>query len=171
MAHQVKVEVRAGETLQFPPICTNCGEPGTEMMRLRRRLGRVTREIDVPVCADCARELSRLSGEEERRRRVAWVAGTALWLGLSVLFFLVLPAAMRAPVRVLLAVVPAAALGIVVGIYLHRDTRRFARQEKLDVLNAAAIEDFSWRVTTFRFANEAFAQGFRSLNGARLKET
>ncbi|MCZ7674469.1 MAG: hypothetical protein M5U34_48760 [Chloroflexi bacterium] len=62
----IKIKVRARETMQFPGICVACAKPGASPLSLKKRRGRLTRIVDVPLCTDCAAEVRRQSGEEER---------------------------------------------------------------------------------------------------------
>ena len=171
MGQRVKVEVRPGEILRFPPQCVNCGNEAAGTMRLHKRRGRVTREIEAPLCADCRRELQRLSGEEERWRRMGWFFGAlAFFLGL-IAFLLLLPGWLPFVPRLLLAAVLAGGVGALVVLYFRRNSMKYARPDKLAVLNAAQLQDFSWRATTFEFENEAYAREFVELNSGRLLET
>jgi hypothetical protein len=171
MGQPVTVEVQPGETLRFPPYCVNCGNEATETLRLRKRRGRVTREIEAPLCADCHHELQRLSGDEERMQRMGWFFGAlALFLGL-IAFLLLLPGWLSFVPRLLLALVLAGGVGALVVFYFRRNSAKHARPEKLAVRNAAHLHDFSWRATTFAFENEDYARQFIELNSAKLLES
>jgi hypothetical protein len=171
MGLRVKVEMRPGETARFPRCCVNCGKEATETIRLRKRRGRVTREIEAPLCADCRQELQRLSGDEERWVRMGWFFGAlAIFLGL-IAFMLLLPGWLAFVPRLLLSVFLAAGAGALVTLYVRRQSLDHARPEKLAVRNAAQLQDFSWRATTFEFENEAFARQFIELNREKLLET
>ncbi|MGH2537875.1 MAG: hypothetical protein ACRDHL_10810, partial [Candidatus Promineifilaceae bacterium] len=67
---RVKVKLRPGETLHFPAICVHCAEPAGERLTIHHRRGLLTRLIEVPVCAGCARQAARRSAEEERLGRL-----------------------------------------------------------------------------------------------------
>jgi hypothetical protein len=171
MALRVKVETQPGEPLRFPPQCVNCGKEAEAVMSLRKRRGRVTREIEAPLCAECERELRRLSGDEERRIRMGWFfGGLALLLGF-ILFFLLLPAWLSTGWRLAVALLLAVGMGAVVVTVFRRNSQDKARAEKKQVLRAARLEDFSWRATTFAFEDEAYGQQFVALNRERLLET
>ena len=53
------LRVRPGETVRFPAECVACGQPARERLSLHKRRGQVTRRVDAPLCADCARQLAR----------------------------------------------------------------------------------------------------------------
>ena len=171
MGQRVKVEVQPGETLRFPPRCVNCGNEAAGAMRLHKRRGRVTREIDAPLCADCRHELQRLSGEEERWRRMGWFFGALAFVLAVIVFLLFLPGWLAFMPRLLLAAILAGSVGMLVVVYFRRNSVKYARPEKHAVRNAAQLHDFSWRATTFEFENEAFAREFVELNSGRLLET
>lgn len=171
MGLRVKVEIQPGETVAFPPRCVNCGNEAVETLRLHKRRGRVTREIDAPLCVDCRSELRRLSGDEERWLRMGWFFGAlAFFLGLLA-FMLALPGWMAFAPRLFIAGVLAGGVGLLVTHYFRRNSARQARPEKVAVRNAARLRDFSWRATTFEFENEAYGQQFIELNREKLLET
>lgn len=168
MAQQVKVEVQPGEALRFPNVCVNCGEGSTGWLPLRKRRGAVTREIKVPLCTDCQQHLGRLSGEEERWRKMGWLfGGLALVVG-SVLFYFLWPGWLPLLLRILLALLAAGASGAAVLFAFRRASLQHARPEKLAVLKAASLGDFTWRTTTLEFEREAFAEAFKALNEERI---
>lgn len=171
MALRVKVETQPGEPLRFPPQCVNCGAQAEASMRLRKRRGRVTREIAAPLCAECERELRRLSGDEERWLRMGWFFGAlALLVGL-IIFYLLLPTWLSIGWRLMIALLLGAGAGGVVVSVFRRNSQDKARAEKRQVMRAARLEDFSWRATTFAFEDEDFGQQFVALNRDRLLET
>lgn len=160
----VRVRVRPGEELRFPAACVYCGQPAGPALPLRRRLGRVTREVDVPLCGDCQQEVRRLSGDEERRRKLGWLAAGLAFLFLFLLLFFLLPAGFPILLRLLLPLgIAALAAGAVYSAF-RRNSQRYARPEKQAILAAARLEDFSWRTMTLAFADEAFARRFATLN-------
>lgn len=168
---QARVKIKPSDTLTFPNICVHCGQPGTHTLRLRKRMGRVTRLIDVPLCADCHRDVSRRSGEEERRQKLGWLlSGVAALLALA-LGLLLTPASLNFWARLLLALLIGVGVGTAVTVAYQPWIRRAALPAKQAVLAAAKIETFTWRTTTFAFENEQFATRFRRLNEARLMES
>lgn len=164
---QVKVKIKPGQTLQFPGVCLHCLAPASERMTLRKRVGRITRLIDAPLCSDCAAELRRQSADEERLDKLGWLAAAAIFIVAFVLLFLLLPAG-------LLFLFLAAALAILLAaglyFYLRRAQERAARPQKQAIRAAARISHFSWRAVTLEFANERFARQFKSLNQAILMD-
>jgi hypothetical protein len=170
MSQLVKVQVQAGQAVDFPGVCVHCSAPAGERMRLRKRIGRVTRLVDVPLCSDCAGELHRLSGEEERWLKLSWLLSGLVWLVLLAVGLLLLPAGVPFLARFLLALVIALAAAAFTFKYVRQTSLRHARPEKQAILAAARITNFSWRATTFEFANEAFAERFAAINQPQLME-
>lgn len=170
MSYAVRVKVRPEESLYFPAQCVHCSRPGTPALPLRRRTGRITRIVDVPLCTACQEEVRRLSGEEERWLRLARLAAGLTVIVLLLLSFLLLPAALPFLVRLLLALSVAGLAGAALYGYLRRTSLKQARPEKQAILAAAEMVDFSWRATTFAFADETFARRFAALNETRLVE-
>ena len=78
MSQQITLRVRPGEMVRFPNRCAACGQPATERLPLQMKRGPVTRRLDAPLCADCARQLARRSGREEQLRRTGSVSYTHL---------------------------------------------------------------------------------------------
>lgn len=171
MGQLVKVEVQPGEAVRFPQQCVNCGREPADSMRLQKRRGRVTRQIDVPLCADCRQELQRLSGDEERWLRMGWFFGAVSFVLGLILLLLFLPAWLAFVLRLLLAIVIAGAVALTVTLTFRRRSAEKARPEKLAVINAARLADFSWRATTFEFEDEQYAGEFIELNKDKLLET
>jgi hypothetical protein len=164
---QVKVKVRPGQSLRFPAICVNCSAPASHAMRLRRRVGRATRLIDVPLCAECWRQTVLLSAEEERLDRVGKLASAAAVVPAVLLFLLlggILPLALSAALCLLLAGLSAAG----VAALFRRRRAAAARPEKRLILDSAEMAAFSWRATTFAFRNPLFARRFAELNAPSL---
>lgn len=170
MAQKIRLQVTAGETLRFPQICVNCSRPAASEMVLRKRRGRVTREIAVPLCTDCRQELERLSFEEERWRRFGWLfGGVTLFVTWVVLLFL-LPGWLGLGLRLFLGLLLALAAAAAVFFYCRKVSVRYARPEKKAILEAGRLCDFSWRFTTFEFNDDSFAERFRALNETKLTE-
>jgi hypothetical protein len=163
MTQQVKVKVKVGQVVRFPGVCVHCANPAGEGMTLRKRIGRLTRLVDVPVCVDCAQTLRRRSGEEERRQRIGYAAtGLAFLLAAAVVY------ALLPPLAVLLRGGAAVILGVLVASAVQAQLRglalKAARPEKRMILESARLANFSWRATTFEFSNEAFVERFVDLN-------
>lgn len=170
MALQVKLEVQPGEAVRFPPLCVNCGRRAEGAMRLRKRRGRVTREIEAPLCEACRRELQRLSGDEERWLRMGWFfGGVALLLGL-ILFMVLLPGWLSFMPRLILSLLLGGMVGAGVLLAFRRKSETLARPEKQAVRNAARLRAFSWRATTLEFEDEVYGQQFVDLNRDKLLE-
>lgn len=167
---QLKIKVRPQQTVRFPGICVNCAQPAAEKLPLRKRLGRITRTIDVPLCRDCHRELNRQSGDEERLGQIGrLVAGVVLVLA-AVLVLLLSPAEISLLLRLLVAL----ALGVVLGqltlLLFQRARQNAALPEKQAIRRSAQIVTFSWRATTFDFVNQTFAERFEAMNESLLMD-
>jgi hypothetical protein len=167
---QIKVKARPDEPLQFPGICVHCGQGATAWLTLRKRNGRITRLIDVPLCTACDQARRRRSGMQEQRQKLGWLAtGLTGLLGLA-LTFLLLPADFGIGLRLFLAL-PVAGLGATA---VFTASRRWADQAALPdvkaIRQAASLDTFSWRTVTLSFTNESFADQFRQLNEPILWE-
>ncbi|HET6445732.1 MAG TPA: hypothetical protein VFI27_14250 [candidate division Zixibacteria bacterium] len=170
MGRIVKVKVRPGGRVRFPGFCVHCSQPAVEVMALSRRSGRRTRSIDVPLCANCFRELRLESGEEERLRRLGRAASVGVSLVVAILAFLLL----NALLSFLIALLAAPPLGLIAGLgtrhYSRRKRLEAARPEKKAILASARMVEFSWRAATFEFENEDFSDRFLELNQEKLME-
>lgn len=139
-------------------------------MPLKKRRGRLTRLIDVPLCDQCAAELRRQSGEEERFARLGrFVAVLAAFL-ILLLGFVLLPGGMPLLLRLFIAVLLCVLAGLLVLTYFRQRSLAAARPEKRTILASARLTHFSWRATTFQFDNDDFARRFVSLNESQLME-
>lgn len=164
MSRAVRVKVRPGQPLRFPAQCVSCGVPAEPGLCLRRRIGRVTREVDVPLCAACQKEVQRLSFDEERWQKQGWLAaGLGFILLLLGLLFL-LPAGFPFVYRFLFALGAGGLAAMGIGALFRQRRLRHARPEKQAILAAAQLTDFSWRAMTLAFADETFARRFAELN-------
>ena len=90
VAEQVILRVRPGEKVRFPGLCVHCGRPASDKIVLMRKSGQLTRRLDAPICAECARQLSRRSGKEERVLRMSWPAAIGAAVLLAGMIFLIL---------------------------------------------------------------------------------
>ena len=170
MGQIVKVKVRPGGTLQFPGICAHCSQPATGQMALKLRNGRRTRTIDVPLCANCHREVQKESGEEERLHRLGRVLTILAALIIAIIVFFILGGILPLIVRLLISLSVGALTGAVVLAYFRRMRAEAALPEKKAILASAQMVEFSWRATTFEFENEAFFEKFVELNQPELME-
>ena len=169
MSQQITLRIRPGESVRFPNRCVACGQPATERLTLHNRRGQLTRRLDAPLCADCARQLARRSGREEQLRRtgalVAAVAGLVALLAVAALvggaWWL----------RGLLGVIAGGAVAALVWALFRRRADAAQLPETRAVREAAQIVDFTWRDMTLAFADEAMAAAVRELNAALLPET
>lgn len=168
MSQSVKVKVRPGGTVQFPGICVHCSRPAGERLLLKKRRGRLTRLIDVPLCDQCAAELGRQSGEEERIGRLGQFVTIVVGLLALILGYVLSPSGFPVVIRLAIASVLAVIAGRVVFAFFRRKSLAAAHPEKLAILDSAQMTHFSWRATTFRFDNEEFARQFTQLNELRL---
>lgn len=167
---QVKIKVRPKEIVEFPGICVHCGQPAPHTMTIRKRLSRVTRLIDVPVCPDCTAQLHRRSMEEERLNQLKYVVSGAAFLVTLFAVFVILPPGLTTAVRLLAGVMVGGVVTAVIFAIFRRQIHQVYLPEKKAVLQSARIKNFSWRATTFAFENEEFAQRFVALNESLLME-
>lgn len=84
--------------------------------------------------------------------------------------YLVTPGGMPTVLRVIIAIALALFAAKAVLTFFNRRSLAAALPEKLAILNSAKMVEFSWRATTFQFANNDFAQQFSSLNKSRQME-
>ncbi|MCB8982811.1 MAG: hypothetical protein H6659_03210 [Ardenticatenaceae bacterium] len=166
----IKIKARPDETIRFPGLCVHCGQPGAAPLRLKKRHGRVTRLIDVPLCAECAQQLARKSGEEERLEKIGWAVAGATAVILLALGLLLTPSGLAFWLRLLLGLVLGLGVGTAVLVYFRRRALQNALPAKQAILQSAQIETFSWRAVTFSFTNETFYERFRALNQPLLME-
>ena len=170
MPHTVKLKIQPNQPVTFPGICVHTGEPASEWHTLRKRNGRFTRTISVPISQKTARHLSRRSQEEERYQRLGLIGAGGIFFVAFGLTLILTPAAAGFGLRLLLALAVAYGLAYLTYRFFQRTSQRAALPEKQAILAAAAIADFSWRTTTFSFANEAFAKRFEQLNHTLLMD-
>ncbi len=163
MTEQITIRVRPGEAIRFPAVCVSCGHPAQERLKMHKRRGQVTRSVDAPLCAECARQLARASGREERLLRLSWFAAVALGLLLAVVTFIALPPILW-PVRLAVAAVAGLAGGALVRWAVARRAATAELPEKRAVREAAQIVDFTWRDMTIAFTNDEIAGRVREIN-------
>lgn len=169
MAEQtIKVKIRARETVQFPGICVACAKPGASPLSLKKRQGRLTRIVDVPLCTECAAEVRRKSGEEERFDKLGWVTAAGLGLMALALTLLLTPAGLSLWLRLLAGLLIGLGVGTAVRTLFRRISASKALPAKKEILQAARLETFSWRAAAFTFTNETFRERFRELNQSLL---
>lgn len=169
MTRQITLRVRPGETVRFPPLCVACGQPADERLTLQKRRGQITRRVDAPLCAECARRLARRSGEEERLMRLSLPAAVGVALLLTVLGLLVLPFDLWW-LRLLVGLVAGLAGGAIIREALMRRATAAELPERRAVREAARIVDFTWRDMTLAFADEEIAAQVMALNPDSLLE-
>jgi hypothetical protein len=171
MRQQLKVKIRPGGILLFPETCVNCSSPAEERMMIRKRIGRTTRTIELPLCVKCHRELQRESAEEERMRSFGRLGSIVGGLLVLIILFIILPKGLTIPWRVLFATFSSLAFGAIIYFYFERRRSQGARPKKKAILSSVAMSNFSWRAATFEFNNESFAKDFEELNRPNLMET
>jgi hypothetical protein len=163
IAEHVTLRVRPGEKVHFPGLCVHCGRPASEKIALKRQRGQITRHLDAPVCAECARQLSRRSGQEERLLRLSWPAAFGAAVLLAVLAFVILTLD-TLWLRLAIAALAGLAGGALVRWAIIRRAALAELPEKRAVSDAARIVDFSWRDMTLAFDSAEFAEQVRELN-------
>lgn len=168
--NQIKVKVRPKQNIQFPGLCVHCGQPAPASMPIHKRMGRTTRTIAVPLCTSCAQTIARRSGEEERLQKIGLLVATAVFLITTAIILIATPAGLSFILRLLIALLISSGLTFGVATFFRRAIRNAALPEKKAILHAAQIETFSWRATTFSFANDAFTERFVDINKALLME-
>lgn len=169
MSQQITLRVRPGEMVRFPNRCAACGQPATERLPLQMKRGPVTRRLDAPLCADCARRLSRRSGREEQLWRAGWAA--AVVAGLTLLTVVALLLGGPWWWRGLLGVVAGGAAAALVGWAFARRAAAEQLPETRAVRAAARIVDFTWRDMTLELADEALAAEVAELNRTTTSDT
>lgn len=164
MANQVRIKLRPDKTVRFPGICVHCSQPAVAFMPIQKRMGRLAQQIDVPFCANCASQLNRRSGAEERLQKIRQLTCGLVFLVMLVLTLILTPAGLSFGIRLLLAVAMAAMAAAAVYWLFRYPLANAALPEKKAVQQAAQITNFSWRTATFSFANDRFAERFQALN-------
>ncbi len=167
MSRQLIIKVSPNETLRFPSLCTNCAGVATERMEISRQDGRIRRQIDVPICAQCARQLHKTSAAEERLQKQRWLF-TIISALLFLLALLLLLSRLSFGLRLLIALLVAIAVGSIVWQFFRIAINNAALPAKKVVLASAQLRDFSWRTATFNFSNEKFIEHFTALNDQLL---
>lgn len=164
------IKIAPDETMRFPALCTNCARPATESMNLAKRTGRTCRQVDVPLCEQCAEQLNKRSAAEERMQKLSRLL--TIVAGVIVLFAaLLLFSGTVLWLRLLLALLLGAAAAAVVTWLFRVAIDRAALPEKKAVLESAQLQAFSWRTATFEFSNDTFVERFMELNEPLLLET
>jgi hypothetical protein len=170
MSRQLIIKIAPDETIRFPGVCTNCARPATESMELTKRTGRTSRQVDVPLCEQCADQLNKRSAAEERMQKLSRLL--TISAGVLVMFaVLLLLSGTVLWLRLLLALLlGAAAAGVVTWIF-RTAIDNAALPAKKAVLESAQLQAFSWRTATFKFSNDTFVERFIELNEPLLLET
>jgi len=169
-SRQVKIKVRPHEIMRFPGICVHCAHPASEKLQLQKRSGRTIRQIDVPLCEKCAKQLGRESGEEERLQKLSRLL-TAIAVVVTLLIVLLAMSGTVLWLRAILALLLGAGVAGIVTWLFRSAISKAALPEKKAILQSAQLETFSWRTTTFLFFNETFVERFEELNKSLLVET
>lgn len=168
MSQQITLRIRPGESVRFPNRCVACGQPATERLTLHNRRGQLTRRLDAPLCADCARQLARRSGREEQLRRTG--ALLTIVVGLMALVAVVGLLDETWWLRGLFGVAAGGAAAALVWTVFRRRAEAAQLLETRAVREAAQIVDFTWRDMTLAFADAAMAEAVSGLNAALLPE-
>ncbi len=139
-------------------------------MQIKKRIGRATRLIQVPLCVSCAHILRRRSGDEERWFKIGLLASSVVGLLILAVGLLLTPVDWGLGLRLLFAVGVSGVVGTAVFLLTRLQQKRVMLPEKQAILDAAHIETFSWRATTFEFCNQAFLERFKTINESSLME-
>ncbi len=171
MSHIIKIKKQPNQTVRFPGICVHCNKPAAPKMTLQKRIGRVTRQVNAPLCAICLQEINRQSGDEERLSKMGWLAaGGMAILSLAVVLFLT-PAGIALSLRLLVGLLLAITLGEFIRQLFQRAQRKAMQPVKKAILQSARLTNFSWRAATFEFTDETFAERFKEINESLLMDT
>ena len=170
MASTVKVKVQPGQSVPFPGICVHSLETAVATLPIQSRRGRVTRTISVPIAASTWRKLNQETEAERRWGLTGRIL--AVVLGLAALFLApyLIPTIVAFWLRVVIGIAVAILLAFISLRLCGLMSLRHADPEKIAILNAVKMDQFSWRATTFAFANEAYAEQFRELNEPYLMD-
>jgi hypothetical protein len=139
-------------------------------MLLRKRLGRFTRTIEVPLCSACRTELDRQSADEERLGKIGYLAAGAVFLVAAGLVLLLTHVEIDFWVRLLVALSLGLVLGQLALLLFQRAQRQAALPQKQAIRQSAGIVTFSWRATTFEFGNKTFTERFAAMNDLLLMD-
>jgi len=154
----------------LPAICAHCAEPADDTITGKTRIGRRTRFLDFPVCRGCHERILQLSVAEEKvlktGRRASLIGGIAV----AAILFILLPAALGWPLKLLESLAAGVAVWAAVVVFVRRRYRKAISPEKMEIIEAARIVDFSWRATTFEFQNDRFSEQFLAINEALLMQ-
>ena len=162
MSQEITLRVRPGDPVRFPNRCVACGQPATERHTLQTKRGQVTRRLDAPLCAECARNLARRSGREEQLLRTGRLAAAVSGVMLFALAALLVGGNLW--LRGLAGLVAGGAAAALVWWLFRRRAAAAQLPETRAVREAARIVDFSWREMSLAFANEAVAAAVAELN-------
>jgi hypothetical protein len=163
----VTLHVRPGETLRFPNQCVACGQPARERMSVRRRRGQVVRRFDAPLCAACARQLSRRSGQEERWLRLGWLVVGVAAVAVVLLSVALLPFEalwLRLAIGALVGLISA----FLLRLWIMRQATAAELPEKRAVRESARLMAFGPRAMTLAFARSEMAAAVRELNAGAI---
>ena len=170
MSHAIKIKVRPHKIIRFPGLCVHCGQPGAKTMTLKKRIGRVSRMVDVPLCGQCWSDFNQRSSEEGRLGKLGWVTAVILFtLSLAVVLLLT-PAEISWLLRLVVALVLGLMLAQLAWQLFRRAQLNAELPAKKSIRQSADITHFSWRATTFEFTNETFAKRFEEMNKSLLMD-
>lgn len=161
---QIKVKARPGEPLQFPGVCVHCGQGATAWLTLRKRNGRITRLLDVPLCPSCYQTSLRRSAQQEQRQKLGWLATGLVLLLVGGATMAFLPADLGLAWRLLIAFLVTGLSATAVFSASQQWANQAALPEVKAIQQSAQLNTFSWRTITLTFTNESFADQFRQLN-------
>lgn len=167
MSRQLIMKIGPNETMRFPGVCTNCANPATKSMQLSRREGHLRRQVEVPICAQCAQQLDKKSAAEERLRKLSWLFAVVAVVVVFLAALFIFPGFW---LRLFLALFLALLTGAIIRRLFQPAIAKAALPQKKAVLESAQLESFNWRSATFKFDNETFIERFIELNEPLILE-
>ncbi|MCB0007295.1 MAG: hypothetical protein KDE04_12600 [Anaerolineales bacterium] len=170
MSTLVKVKVQPGQTVSFPGLCVHSLETAVATLPIQARRGRVTRTISVPISLGSWQQLQAETAGEQRWRLLGRILAGFLALASLFLTPYFIPHLVPFWLRLLIGLALAGLLAFISLRLGDQLSLRQATAAKLAILNAVKMDQFSWRATTFRFSNDAYAEKFRQLNEPYLMD-
>jgi hypothetical protein len=137
-------------------------------MEIHQRDGRTRRQVEVPICAQCAGHLQKSSAAEERLQRQSRLFVPLAAVLILIAALLLLPGILFG-LRLLIAIILAIIAGVVVYRLFRRAAASAALPEKKAVRASAELQSFTWRTATFSFTNATFIDRLVELNDSIIQ--